>query len=146
MVGLKKCFKGIIVKLLITALLLGGNAAFPARAETTVYFQDDFNSYSELCAKNKRVLNYLRYFGLCKIIFADFSPDTTYEYGAIKIINVEETSDSDIVVGWLYGCLDFRVKVNLYFPKGIGGLLNKYFDGEMLQKEVHELLTSFGKV
>lgn len=108
--------------------------------------KDDFNSYSELCAKNKRVLNYLRYFGLCKIIFADFSPDTTYEYGAIKIINVEETSDWDIVVGWLYGCLDFRVKVNLYFPKGIGGLLNKYFDGEMLQKEVHELLTSFGKV
>lgn len=107
--------------------------------------KDDFDSYGELSAKNKRVLNYLRHFGLSKIIFADFAPDTTYEYGAIKIINVEETSDSDIVVGWLYACLDFRVKVNLYFPKGIETLLNKYFNGEMMQKEIHELLTSFGR-
>jgi hypothetical protein len=106
--------------------------------------KNDFNCYEELAAKNKRVITYLRWLGLYKIIFADFAPDTTYEYGSIKIIDVEETSDSDIVIGWLYACLDFRIKVNLFFPKGIGTELRRYSKGELLQKEVEELITSLG--
>lgn len=106
--------------------------------------KNDFNCYEELAAKNKRVITYLRRLGLYKIIFADFAPDTTYEYGAIKINDVEETSDSDIVIGWLYACLDFRIKVNLYFPKGIGVELRRYSRGALLQKEVEELITSLG--
>lgn len=105
---------------------------------------DDFNCYEELATKNKRVINYLRHLGLYKIIFADFAPDTKYEYGAIKIINVEVTADSDIIEGWLYACLDFRIKVMLYFPKGIGVALNKYSNGELLQKGIEELVTSLG--
>ena len=104
--------------------------------------KDDFDCYEELATKNKRVFNYLRYLGLKKIIFADFAPDTKYEYGAIKIMNVEETSDSDIVEGWLYACLDFRIKVMLYFPKGIGVALSKYANDELLQKGMEELITS----
>lgn len=106
--------------------------------------KNDFNCYEDLAAKNKRVITYLRRLGLYKIIFEDFRPDTAYEYGAIKIIDVEETSDSDIIIGWLYACLDFRIKVNLYFPKGIGIELRKYSRGELLQKEVEELITSLG--
>lgn len=104
----------------------------------------DFDCYEELATKNKRVFNYLRCFGLYKIIFAEFAPDTKYEYGAIKIMKVEETSDSDIVEGWLYACLDFRIKVKLYFPKGIGVALSKYSNDELLQKGMEELITSLG--
>ena len=82
--------------------------------------------------------------GLYRIIFEDFAPDTTYEYGAIKIINVEENFDSDVIIGWIYACLDFRIKVNLYFPKGIGVELRRYTGGELLKKEIEELITSLG--
>lgn len=105
---------------------------------------DDFDCYEELAAKNKRVLNYLRCLGLYKIIFADFAPDTKYEYGAIKILNVKETVASDIVEGWLYACLDFRIKVKLYFPKGIGHALSKCLNYELHQKEMEELIASLG--
>lgn len=105
---------------------------------------EDFDCYEELTAKNKRVLTYLRHMGLYRIIFANFAPDTSYEYGAIKIIKVEKTDDSDIVEGWLYGCLDFRILVKLYFPKGIGNLLNKYSNGELFQKEMDELVSTLG--
>lgn len=106
--------------------------------------KEDFDTYEELATKNKRVFNYLRHFGLYKIIFAEFAPDTKYEYGAIKIMNVKETPDSDIVEGWLYACLDFRIKVMLYFPKGIGVALSKYSNDELLQKGIEELVTSLG--
>lgn len=106
--------------------------------------KDDFNCYEELAAKNKRVFNYLRSLGLCKIIFTEFSPDTRYEYGAIKITSIEETLDSDIVEGWLYACLDFRIKVKLYFPKEIGVALSRYSNGELLRKEMEELIISLG--
>lgn len=101
----------------------------------------DFNSYKELSAKNKRVFNSLRYLGLNRIIFTEFSPDASYEIGAVKIIKVEETADSDIVFGWFYGCLGFRILVELYFPKGIGYALKAYTNAELSKIKMDELLT-----
>ena len=91
----------------------------------------DFNCYKQLSAPNKRVLNYLRYFGLYRIIFENFAPDTSYEVGTVKIVKVEETDNSDIITGWFYGCMDFKILVEMYFPKGIGCALEIYTSGEM---------------
>lgn len=101
----------------------------------------DFTCYEELSAKNKRVLNYLRYFGLYRIIFAEFSPDTSYEVGTVKIVKVEETDNSDIIAGWFYGCIDFKIFVEMYFPKGIGHALEVYTCGEISRVKMEELKT-----
>lgn len=102
---------------------------------------DDFNCYEELSARNKRVLNYLRYLGLYRINFMNFSPDESCEIGTIKISKIKKTSDSDIIIGWLYGCVGFKIVVELYFPKGIGSALNEYVDGELSRMKMEELRT-----
>lgn len=102
---------------------------------------NDFNCYEQLTAKNKRVFNYLRYLGLFRIIFANFEPDTSYEVGTIKIVKVDQTADSDIVTGWFYGCVDFRILVEMYFPKNIGTTLVAYAQGELSRIKMEELKT-----
>ena len=104
----------------------------------------DFTCFEELTRKNKRVFSYLRYFGMSKIIFANFSPDTTYECGSIKLTGIQETADSDIVEGWFFGELGFRIFVKMYFPKGVGATLYRYFKDEILRKSIEELITVLG--
>lgn len=102
----------------------------------------DFNCYEQLAAKNKRVLNYLRYFGLSKIYFNEFTPDKSRETGTIKITKVDKGTGSDIVTAWLFGCDEFRILVELYFPQGIGDALQAYSDnGELSRMRMEELKT-----
>jgi len=102
----------------------------------------DFNCYEQLAAKNKRVLNYLRYFGLSKIYFNEFAPDKSRETGTIKITKVDKGTGSDIVTAWLFGCDEFRILVELYFPRGIGDALQAYSDnGELSRMGMEELKT-----
>ncbi len=105
---------------------------------------EDFKNFKELCAKNKRVLSLLRYFGLSKIYFENFSIDTSCEVGTIKICSVREGENSEIITGWLYGCLDFRILVELYFPCGVGYHLNVYTEGELSRMKVEQLKTELG--
>lgn len=102
---------------------------------------EDFNCYKQLSSQNKRVLNYLRYFGLYRIIFENFSPDTSYEVGTVKIVKVEENDNSDIIAGWFYGCMDFKIFVEMYFPKGIGRALEIYTCGEISRIKMEALKT-----
>jgi len=71
----------------------------------------------------------------------NFSPDESCEIGTIKISKIKKTSDSDIIIGWLYGCVGFKIVVELYFPKGIGSALNEYVDGELSRMKMEELRT-----
>ena len=102
---------------------------------------EDFNCYKQLSSQNKRVLNYLRYFGLYRIIFENFSPDTSYEVGTVKIVKVAENDNSDIIAGWFYGCMDFKIFVEMYFPKGIGRALEIYTCGEISRIKMEALKT-----
>lgn len=101
----------------------------------------EFNCYEQLTAKNKRVFNYLRYLGLYRIIFEKFAPDTSYEVGTIKVVGVNQTADSDIVTGWFYGCVDFKIFVEMYFPKNIGIILVAYAQGEISRIKMEDLKT-----
>ena len=105
---------------------------------------EEFNCYEELKTKNKKVFNYLRYFGLHKIIFERFLPDESREVGSIKLIGIEDWDSFDIVTGWLYGCIGFKIFIKMYFPKTIGKLLYTYFDDEITRKSVDELKSSLG--
>lgn len=79
--------------------------------------------------------------GLYRIIFENFAPDTSYEVGTVKIVKVEETDNSDIITGWFYGCMDFKILVEMYFPKGIGCALEIYTSGEISRIKMEELKT-----
>lgn len=105
---------------------------------------EKFSCYEELKSKNKKVLNYLRYFGLQRIVFENFSPDESREVGSIKLVKIKECDNCDIVSGWLYGCIGFKILIEMYFPKTIGKLLYTYFDTEITRKSVEELKCSLG--
>lgn len=100
-----------------------------------------FNKLDDLSTKNKRVLNMLKYFGLFKIIFGAFTPKGVKEVGTMSIMRLEETSTLDILVVKFYAETEMQLETSLYFPKGIGKLLNAYFDSETLTyKSVLELM------
>lgn len=101
--------------------------------------KEDFSTYEQLSLKNRRVLNYLRYYGLSKIEFKDFAPDTSKETGTIKLIKLDEYDNTDVISGWLYACLEFRILVELYFPKGVGQLLYTINTTEFTSKNMDEL-------
>ena len=104
--------------------------------------KEEFTCYEQLSVKNRRILDYLRYYGLRKIEFKDFSPDTSREIGTIKIIKMEQNNGSDVISGWLFGCIQYRVLVELYFPIGIGKLLHTIIDTEFNSKNMDELKSS----
>lgn len=103
---------------------------------------EDFDHYEELKAKNKKVLNYLRYFGLQRVFFERYSPDESREIGSIKLVRIGEFDDFDIIEGWLYGCIGFKVYVKMYFPKLVGKLLYTYFEDEITRKKIDDLKSS----
>ncbi|MCM1158708.1 MAG: hypothetical protein NC300_07655 [Bacteroidales bacterium] len=99
----------------------------------------EINQYSDLTAKNKRVLSLLRYFGLAKIIFERFKPDTSQLIGTIIIDNVRDGAGSEIVSGWIYCQTGFKCYVEMYFPIGIGYNLSTYTE-ECLSYDIVEKL------
>lgn len=103
-----------------------------------------FDCYEKLSAKNKRVFKYLRSLGLSRIIFAEFAPDTSCECGTINIVSTEESEDVDIMEGWFFGCIGFRIWVKLIFPKGMAKALQAYSQNELTVKTMEELITSLG--
>ena len=106
--------------------------------------KEEFSSYEQLSTKNRRILDYLRYYGLRKVEFKDFSPDTSREIGTIKIIKIEQNNGADVISGWLFGCIQYRILVELYFPIGVGKLLYTIIDTEFTSKNMDELKSSLG--
>lgn len=97
--------------------------------------------FSDLSAKNKRVLSLLRYYGLTRIIFERFTPDTSQMIGTIIIDNVREGTGSEIVSGWIYCQTGFKCYVEMYFPIGIGYNLSTYTEEYLSYDKVEKLKT-----
>ena len=100
-----------------------------------------FSSLQELSARNKRVLLLLREFGMNRIIFGAFTQAGARPVGTMSIQAIEEKDTQDIVKVKFTAETNYVYETELYFPKGIGKLLQKYFKSEqMTYKEVSELV------
>lgn len=100
---------------------------------------NDFDRFSELTRKNRRVLNPLRYFGLNKIIFERFRNEPGKTVGSVVVNQVEKTNTQDIFHAYFYAETGFKYNVSLYFPVDIGAELFTYLDGDFSYKNVENL-------
>ena len=100
-----------------------------------------FSELNNLSFKNKRVLKLLKEFGLTKIIFGAFTPKGVKASGTIDISYVEEKETQDIIKAKFYAETNMQIETDLYFPKGVGKLLQKYFMDDTLEyTNVRDLL------
>ena len=100
-----------------------------------------FSELDDLSFKNKRVLKLLKELGLSRIIFGAFTPKGVKATGSIDISAVEEKATQDIIKAKFYAETRTQIETDLYFPKGIGRLLHKYFTDNTLEyANVRELL------
>lgn len=104
-----------------------------------------FKNLNDLSAKNKSVLLLLGKIGLFKVIFGRFCPKGNRRVGTMSIISVDEEKTQDIVNVKFTAETEMVLQTQLYFPKGVGKLLYKYFESEQLMyKSVEELIEKIG--
>lgn len=101
----------------------------------------EIHCFADLKRKNKRVLAMLRSFGLSKIIFGKFRPDTSVSVGDIIKCSVTKGTEADIVQGEFYSYTGFQFDVDLYFPKGMGQALCNYTKNEFTYMKIEKLRT-----
>lgn len=100
-----------------------------------------FQKLDDLSSRNKIVLRLLREFGLFKIIFGRFLPQGVRAIGTLSIHSLEEKDTQDILIVKFSTETKMLIETSLYFPKGVGSLLSKYFQDEQLTyMNVNELL------
>lgn len=100
-----------------------------------------FSTLNELSFKNKVVLKLLQELGLYKIIFESFTSKGVRATGTMSIHHVREENKMDIVCVKFNAETDMQFLTSLYFPRGIGKRLHKYFQNEQLTyKNVNELI------
>lgn len=104
--------------------------------------KNDFHSFREISADNKRVLKQLRYFGLSRIVFADYYDNHTTRFGNIDISNVKIEDSNDIVCGHLHCATGYKCAVELYFPKNVGTNIQKIVGRKLYYNEVSDLRDS----
>lgn len=86
-----------------------------------------FSTLNELSVKNKKVLKLLQKLGLFRIIFGSFTSQGVKAAGTMSICSVDKKSTQDIVTVKFNAETGFQIITDLYFPKGIGQLLDEYF-------------------
>lgn len=91
-----------------------------------------FSELDDLSSQNKAVLRLLKELGLFKIIFGDFTPNGVKAVGTMSIQDVASKDTQDIVTVKFSAETQMVIETFLYFPKGIGGLLRRYFKSEQL--------------
>ena len=100
-----------------------------------------FKYLNELSTKNKSVLVLLKKIGLSKVIFGAFVPKGNRAVGTMSIVSVDEKETQDILTVKFTAETDMICETQLYFPKGVGKILDKYFNSEQLTyKSVTELI------
>lgn len=100
-----------------------------------------FRTLNDLSFKNKVVLKLLQELGLYRIIFERFISEGVRATGTMSIHHVREENKIDIICVRFNAETDMQLLTSLYFPKGIGQLLQKYFQNEQLTyKNVSELI------
>jgi hypothetical protein len=91
-----------------------------------------FSELDELSSQNKIVLRLLKELGLFRIIFGRFTPNGVKAIGTMSIQNVDSKDSQDIVTVNFSAETQMVIETFLYFPKGIGELLKRYFKSEQL--------------
>lgn len=91
-----------------------------------------FSELNELSSQNKIVLRLLKELGLFKIIFGKFTSNGVKAIGTMSIQDVNLTDSQDIVKVHFSAETQMLIETFLYFPKGIGELLECYFKSEQL--------------
>lgn len=91
-----------------------------------------FSKLDELSSQNKIVLRLLKELGLFRIIFGRFTPNGVKAIGTMSIQNVVSKDSQDIVTVNFSAETRMVIETFLYFPKGIGKLLKRYFKSEQL--------------
>ncbi|XCP86917.1 hypothetical protein ABXS75_09035 [Roseburia hominis] len=100
-----------------------------------------FSTLNDLSLKNKKVLKLLQCLGLNKIIFGRFTSQGVKATGTMSIYSVDEKETQDIVTVKFNAETGYQLMADLYFPKGIGQLLFKYFNtNQMMYQNVSDLL------
>lgn len=74
----------------------------------------------------------LKELGLFRIIFGKFTPNGVKAIGTMSIQNVDSKDSQDIVTVNFSAETQMVIETFLYFPKGIGELLKRYFKSEQL--------------
>lgn len=95
-----------------------------------------FSNLRDLSSQNKVVLQLLKELGLFKIIFGEFTPNGVKAIGTMSIQNVDSKELHDIVTVKFSAETQMVLETALYFPKGIGELLRRYFNSEQLTYKV----------
>lgn len=91
-----------------------------------------FSTLNELSIKNKKVLKLLQNLGLFKIVFGRFTSQGVKAPGTMSIFSVDEKNTQDIVTVKFNAETGFQIITDLYFPKGIGQLLDDYFKKDQI--------------
>lgn len=97
-----------------------------------------FSELDDLSLQNKIVLRLLKELGLFRIIFGKFTPNGVKAIGTMSIQNVESKDSQDIVIVNFSAETQMVIETFLYFPKGIGELLKRYFKSEQLTYQTVE--------
>lgn len=121
----KKKGSGIPVSTIVTATMGDHHNHVQANGKK-------FSKLDELSSQNKIVLRLLKELGLFKIIFGSFTPKGVKVTGTMSIQNVESMDSQDIVTVKFSAETQMVIETSLYFPKGIGELLKRYFKSEQL--------------
>lgn len=86
-----------------------------------------FSTLSELSIKNKKVLKLFQNLGLFRIVFGRFTSQGVKAAGTMTIYSISKKNTQDIVTVKFNAETGFQIITDLYFPKGIGQLLQDYF-------------------
>ena len=97
-----------------------------------------FSELDDLSSQNKIVLCLLKELGLFKIIFGKFTPNGVKAIGTMSIQNVDSKDSQDILTVNFSAETQMIIETFLYFPKGIGELLKRYFKSEQLTYQAVE--------
>ena len=100
-----------------------------------------FSTLSELSIKNKKVLKLFQNLGLFRIVFGRFTPQGVKAAGTMTIYSISKKNTQDIVTVKFNAETGFQIITDLYFPKGIGQLLQDYFKkNQITYKNMSELV------
>ena len=100
-----------------------------------------FSTLSELSIKNKKVLKLFQNLGLFRIVFGRFTSQGVKAAGTMTIYSISKKNTQDIVTVKFNAETGFQIITDLYFPKGIGQLLQDYFKkNQITYKHMSELV------
>lgn len=100
-----------------------------------------FSTLSELSIKNKKVLKLFQNLGLFRIVFGRFTSQGVKAAGTMTIYGISKKNTQDIVTVKFNAETGFQIITDLYFPKGIGQLLQDYFKkNQITYKNMSELV------